>query len=200
MGAPLFTALAVLVVAFASTAEAHLNATGLGPVYDGIAHFLMSPEDLISTVALAMQAGLGGAQHGRRALLALPCAWLIGGLAGMRQSATDDSALISAIWLLFLGGLVAADFVLPLLTATILAAALGLCKGYLNGAGLGQLGVGAAAMLGLAPSVFVVVALVAALVVGTRVGWARIAVRVAGSWIAATGLLMLGWALHARRL
>jgi hypothetical protein len=26
--------------------------------------------------------------------------------------------------------------------------------------------------------------------------WARIAVRVAGSWIAASGLLMLGWAVH----
>jgi len=26
-----------------------------------------------------------------------------------------------------------------------------------------------------------------------RAGWTRIAVRVAGSWIAAAGLLMIGW-------
>ena len=31
-----------------------------------------------------------------------------------------------------------------------------------------------------------------------RAQWARIAVRVAGSWIAASGLLVLGWAVRAR--
>jgi hypothetical protein len=34
-------------------------------------------------------------------------------------------------------------------------------------------------------------------VVWLRADWSRIAVRVAGSWIAASGLLLLGWA--ARR-
>ena len=28
-------------------AEAHLNSTGMGPIYDGLMHFLMSPEDLL---------------------------------------------------------------------------------------------------------------------------------------------------------
>ena len=27
-------------------AEAHLNSTGMGPIYDGMTHFLLSPEDL----------------------------------------------------------------------------------------------------------------------------------------------------------
>jgi len=40
--------------------------------------------------------------------------------------------------------------------------------------------------------VFVLVALVAALVVSLRAQWARVTVRVAGSWITAIGLLMLG--------
>jgi urease accessory protein len=31
-----------------------------------------------------------------------------------------------------------------------------------------------------------------------RASWARIAVRVVGSWIAASGLLMLGWAGRGR--
>ena len=35
-----------------------------------------------------------------------------------------------------------------------------------------------------------------AFVVQLRAHWARIAVRVAGSWIAASGLLMLGWSFH----
>ena len=40
------------------------------------------------------------------------------------------------------------------------------------------------------------VALASACVVSLRAGWARIAVRVAGSWVAAIGLLMLGWSLR----
>jgi hypothetical protein len=50
--------------------------------------------------------------------------------------------------------------------------------------------------MGIATGVFVTVALVTAYVVSLRVAWARVAVRVAGSWIAAIGLLMLGWALQ----
>jgi hypothetical protein len=42
----------------------------------------------------------------------------------------------------------------------------------------------------------VLIALVAASVVSLHQPWARIAVRVAGSWMAAIGVLMLGWALH----
>ena len=37
----------------------------------------------------------------------------------------------------------------------------------------------------------------AALVVALRAPWTRIAVRVAGSWIAAIGLLLLGWSFRA---
>jgi len=39
-------------------------------------------------------------------------------------------------------------------------------------------------------------ALAAAAVVAIRAPWGRIAVRVAGSWIAAIGLLLLGWSLR----
>ena len=38
--------------AVSSPAEAHLVTTGLGPVYDGIAHVLLTPEDLVPVVAL----------------------------------------------------------------------------------------------------------------------------------------------------
>jgi hypothetical protein len=43
---------------------------------------------------------------------------------------------------------------------------------------------------------FIVVTLVSAFVVSLKQQWARIAVRVAGSWIVATGLLMIGWAMR----
>ena len=53
-------------------------------------------------------------------------------------------------------------------------------------------------LLGLVFAIFVLVALAAAFVVRLHAQWARIAVRVAGSWIAASGLLMLGWAVAHR--
>jgi len=45
--------------------------------------------------------------------------------------------------------------------------------------------------------VFTLTALVTSLVVPLRMVWARVAVRVAGSWIAAVGLLLLGWTLRS---
>jgi hypothetical protein len=47
-------------------------------------------------------------------------------------------------------------------------------------------------------AIFVIVTFVAALAVATTIAWVRIAWRVAGIWIAASGLLLLGWALKAR--
>ena len=42
-------------------------------------------------------------------------------------------------------------------------------------------------------TVFVVVTLVTACTLAWQSGWVRIAWRAAGGWIAATGLLLLGW-------
>jgi urease accessory protein len=189
---------AVFVAVCPAPAEAHLNATGIGPVYDGMAHFLMSPEDLVPVLALALLAGLRGPSYGRQALFVLPTAWLIGGLLGLPESATNGSAVVSALWFLLLGGLVAADVQFPLVMATLLAVLLGLDKGYLNGAGMGRPETAVIALTGLASAVFVMSALASALVLTLRAQWTRIAVRVAGSWVAAIGLLMLGWAFRAR--
>jgi len=178
------------------TAEAHLNSTGMGPIYDGLMHFLMSPEDLVPALALALLAGLRGAAYGRRASFTLPVAWLLGGLFGMTAAATTGSAVFSSLWFLLLGGLVIADAKVSLSPMTALAALLGFVHGYLNGTGMGQSGFAVAALLGLTAGVFVLIVLAAAFVIQLRAHWARIAVRVAGSWIAASGLLMLGWSFR----
>ena len=187
----------VFVLIFAATpAEAHLNSTGMGPIYDGLMHFSMSPEDLAPVLALSLLAGLRGASYGRRALFVLPSAWLLGGLIGLAATSASAHPVVSAFWFLLLGGLLAADAKLSLRVTTALAALLGLYHGYLNATGLGPSGTSAAVLLGLIFAVFVLVALAAALVVKLHASWARTAVRVAGSWIAASGLLMLGWAVR----
>jgi urease accessory protein len=57
-------------------ASAHLVNTGLGPIYDGIAHFAMSPEAILPVVALGVLAGLRGMAHARIAVLLVSVAWI----------------------------------------------------------------------------------------------------------------------------
>jgi urease accessory protein len=188
--------LLLVVSGIPARAEAHLNSTGMGPIYDGLMHFLMSPEDLVPALALALLAGLRGAAYGRRASFTLPVAWLVGSLFGLTAAATTGSAVLTSLWFLLLGGLVIADAKLPLSAMTALAALCGLVHGYLNGTGMGQSWFAVVTLLGLTSGVFVLIVLAAAFVVQLRAHWVRIAVRVAGSWIAASGLLMLGWSFR----
>lgn len=187
-------ALGLAATLMALPSHAHLITTGLGPVYDGITHFTLTPEDLIPALALALLAGLRGKDHGRRVIFFLPLAWLLGGVAGTFAGAVVPTSL-AWIPLLVLGGLVAADLPLPVAWTTALAIAFGLFLGYANGAAMAQAGPGLRGVLGIVCAVFVLTTLVAASVAAWHSGWLRIAWRVIGSWIAASGLLLLGWSL-----
>ena len=191
------SAVFILLILFPAPAEAHLNSTGLGPVYDGLLHFLLSPEDLLPVLALALLAGQRGAEHGRRALFALPTAWFAGGLMGLTTH-TSGSTALTCISFLLLGVLLASDAKLTLRATTTLAVIVGLFHGFLNGTGMGRPADGGLVLLGLIFGIFVLAAVAAAFVVRLRRPWERIAVRVAGSWIAASGLLMLGWVARGR--
>jgi urease accessory protein len=190
-------AIAVLSLLLPIRAEAHLPSIGLGPVYDGIFHLLLSPEDLIPAIALALLAGQKGAGSSRRVLCILPLAWLAGGLIGMFLG-TPRGPASTCFSFLLLGVLIAANAKLSLPLTTALAAMLGLFHGCLDGSGINRFNDGPYFLLGLALAVFVIVALFTSFVIPLRRQWALIVVRVAGSWIAASGLLMLGWTLRPR--
>ena len=179
-----------------AVAQAHLVTTGLGPVYDGVSHVLVSPDDLVPVIAMALLAGLNGAAAGRRTLFVLTGAWLAGGVAGFLLAGPAIPGAATTASFLVLGVLVAADRRLAPATVALVASALGLLHGWLNGAGIVASGREALALAGIGAAVFVVVALVAAFVSTLEAGWTRVAVRVAGSWVAAIGLLMLGWGLR----
>jgi hydrogenase/urease accessory protein HupE len=178
-----------------SVAHAHLVTTGLGPVYDGIGHLLLSPDDLVPAIALGLYAGLRGPEAGRRAMFLAPLAWLAGGLAGTFAGEGTGAFPVAALSFVVLGVLVAADLRTPPVAVAALAVALGLAYGFANGVVLRD-GAGVAGLVGIAGILFVVVTLAAALVVALRAPPARIAVRVAGSWVAAVGLLLFGWAMR----
>jgi hydrogenase/urease accessory protein HupE len=186
------------VLLWPSISQAHLVNTGLGPIYDGISHLTMSPDDLLTALALALLAGLSGARAGRNVLFLLPPVWLLGGLFGLRMAQEVSIPLFSVLSFLITGALVALDRKLPLLLISILTCGFGFLHGFLNGTAMaGRASGGFLALFGISLAVFVLVTLVSALVVSLRNYWARITVRVAGSWITAIGLLMLGWTYRA---
>jgi len=68
-----------------------------------------------------------------------------------------------------------------------------LLHGTFNGAALSQSSDRLVNLLGILTTVFVLVLLLSAAVVSLRPAWTRVAVRVAGSWVVAVGMLMFGW-------
>jgi hydrogenase/urease accessory protein HupE len=174
-------------------ARAHLVTSGLGPFYDGALHLLLSPGDLLGLLALALLAGLRGTAAARAAVVALPIAWLLGGLIGLNLPRTPDLAWLSVSSFTLLGVLVAVDARLPPAIIAALAGGYGVLHGLLNGATLARMGTGVASLSGIVLAALLLVLLASAAVVPLRAFWVRTVVRVAGSWVAAVGLLMLGW-------
>jgi len=180
-----------------AAAQAHLVSTGLGPFYDGLLHFVLTPEDLVPVLALALLVGLNGVPAGRVTLFVLPAAWLAGGLAGLAWPAVMEVTAVTIATFIVLGAMLALDLKLRLGWSIALSVGLGGLNGYLNGSAMAVAKLGLAGLAGIVSALFVVVALAAALAVAQRAPWTRIAVRVAGSWVAAAGLLLLGWSLRA---
>ena len=183
-------------LAAAPPAHAHLMNTGFGPFYDGLTHLFLTPEDLLPVVALALLAGLRGPRCGRIVLIVLPAAWLAASLTGLLVARQMNLPAAAAAVTIALGALVAADLPLPLGLVAGGAIVLGLFNGRLNGLELAKANDGAMVALGIVCSLCVVMSLLAGQVASVRAAGTRLAVRVAGSWIAAAGLFMLGWVVR----
>lgn len=183
----------LLVALSASEAHAHLVETGFGAFYDGIAHVALTPADLLVVVAIALLAGQRGTAAARYAMFALPLAWLVGGLIGASWPGAGAWPAWTTITFLVAGALVALNARLRDAGVATIAVAAGALHGLVNGATMGPAGASGLALAGAVTTVFCVTAIVAAETAQLAAGWTRIAVRVGGSWIAAAGLLMLGW-------
>jgi urease accessory protein len=193
----LFWLTLAITLTVAPSAQAHLMNTGFGPFYDGLTHLFVTPEDLLPVIALALLAGLRGPRFGRAVLFALPVAWLVGSAAGLLLAPHITLPVAEIFVTIALGALLAADCPLPVAFVASLAILLGLIRGILNGSELANNpSSGQMATAGVAVALFVAVSLLAGQAASVRTLWARVAVRVAGSWIVAIGLLMLGWAMR----
>ena len=179
---------------------AHLVNTGLGPFYDGILHLAMSPDDLMNALALALLAGISGAKAGRYVIFLLPSIWLVGGIIGLYADQEISWSVFSTLSFLVAGSMVAMEYRPPFLMLLIITGGFGFLHGFLNGTAMSQNNGGWLSLLGISLAVFILVALISAQVASIKSMWVRTVVRIAGSWMAAVGLLMLGWSFRGTGL
>jgi hydrogenase/urease accessory protein HupE len=176
-----------------AAADAHLVNTGFGTFYDGVVHLFITPSDMLVTIGLGLLAGLCGAAASRGAIIALPAAWLIGEMIGSIYPTAITLPWLTTLSFGMVGVLVALNANMPRTVLLVLTCGAGLLHGFVNGATMAAAGTDRLGMLGAVIAVWITITLIAAQVVSLRAQWSRIVVRVAGSWIAAVGLLMLGW-------
>ena len=104
---------------------------------------------------------------------------------------------VAAISFLLLSVLVVAVLNLSPKAFTAVVVVVGLVHGVLNGVALKE-GAGILGLIGIMATLFVIVAIVSAVIVSLKKPWTRIVVRVAGSWVAAMGMLMFGWLMRGQ--
>ncbi len=179
----------------ADAAYAHAASPQAGSFYAGLLHPLTAPEHVLSMVALGLLAGQHGLNKGQGLLLVFPAAMALGAGLALRHPALGWVSLLNIGSVALFGGLVAATWRVPAALLYALALLFGMTHGYANGAAITP---------NLSPAVFILGLVTAALLVlgysmaGTayllrlKPAWLPIAVRVAGSWITAVGILVLG--------
>lgn len=188
----------ILLALLPATAQAHLVETNYGPIYDGLCHPFVTPTDLLIVLALSLLAGHAGPSAGRATLFSLTVSWLAGSVIG--HTWLSDSFKLPVVAAaggnLLVGLLVTANVKCPRWMLAVLGAVFGLSFGLSSGAEFGSLREGPLVLAGSVTSVFVVTSWVTSLAIKSDHGARRIVVRVAGSWIAAASLLMIGWELR----
>ena len=182
-------------LAWAGPAYAHSLSNRVGDFYGGILHPLTALEHVLPFLALGLLAGQQGARAARWLLLVFPLGLLLGTAFAAVAPAGYWVTPVNHLSFVVLGLLLAAAWRIPLALLLALGALVGLSHGYENGRDIA----GAALLLfvpgvGLIGFLITAVASAATLALTARADWPRVAVRIAGSWIAAIGIMMIGLA------
>lgn len=170
-------------------AWAHAPMQGIGEFYGGILHPLVVPAHALALVMLGLLAGQRGMAAVRRTYLGFLPALLVGlALSGTRLGGSQEPLLLVASAVT--GLLVVLQLRLPTALFPVAGAAVALLLA-LDSAPEGMaLGPHAATLAGTALGAFACLLLVADLSERASKGWQRIALRVLGSWGAASATLV----------
>jgi urease accessory protein len=189
-------------VASAQAAEAHIVASRLGDFYAGALHPLTDLQDLILWAAMGVLAGSLGASKGRWLVLVFPLGLLAGLVLRLATGFVSAGLAADAGMILVLGLLLAAAARIPAVILCAIAFGLALMRGAANAGDLGPETDRLLFAAGLSCAGYAAITLTMALTLafrrteaGTSTAWRGIAVRAFGGWIAAIGLMMVGYAL-----
>lgn len=195
---------ALLLLAAPSAAQAHIIASRLGDFYTGALHPLTDLQDVVSWLAIGVLAGSLGAATGRWLVVVFPTGLLAGLVIGPSWDLAGGNAANAAV-LLALGLLLAAAARIPAVLLAVIAFALAVMRGAANAADLAPETNRVLYAAGLAGAGYAAITLIMALTLtfrradaGPATAWRGIAIRALGGWIAAIGLMMVGFALAAR--
>jgi urease accessory protein len=165
---------------------------GVGDFYAGMLHPMTAIECILPMVALSLLAGQQNRKTAIGILISFPLASAAGALLGLSIPVPHYVAIINTAAMAVLGILVAINPTLPFPLSIGLSAILGSAIGWANGGELTPETSAYRFIPGLALVGLLVVTYGIGLVRRLDVPWVRIAIRVAGSWIAAVGILVLG--------
>jgi len=175
---------------------AHLVPTGLGPWGDGMARLFLEPTELLLVIGLVLL-GVQARQPCRDRLpRLLPLAWSLGGLIGLTLPSELLLALPCTALVAVVGLLVVLEVRLRPVVLLPLAGALALLFALAAGSALTGHPGALAALLGETVAIAVVSTLLCQSLAPPHPRWRSIGLRVAGSWITAASLLMLGWLIR----
>jgi urease accessory protein len=199
MRMPLARIMIVLCLAGAPTgAEAHLVNTRLGDFYDGILHPLTGFDFALPWLALAILAAFQGKQRGRWLLLVFPLGLFSGVCLSLVLPHLGLVPILNVATFACVGLMLAMALVMPLPAFIALGAMVALLHGYENGQEMISAGDRFLFTAGVMAIGYIFVALVTGLATAFLDGagsWRRIALRAGGSWIAAVGIMVLGFQL-----
>jgi urease accessory protein len=195
----------VALLTAAEPADAHIVAARLGDFYAGALHPLTDLQDLVLWTALGLLAGSLGAAQGRWLVLALPLGLLVGLVLGLAFGAGTVPPVANAAMMVVLGLLLATGIRIHAAPLCAIALGLALMRGVVNADGVGPETNRLLFAAGLASAGYAAITLIMALTLafrrsdaGPSAAWRGIAIRACGSWIAAIGLMMGGFALASR--
>lgn len=179
-------------------AHAHMVSTGVAPFYDGLSHLFATPVDLLCVLGVALVGGLGGVDRARHTLFLAAAAWGIGvPLGALLLTESNETPILFPAALIVLGLLTALDRRWPATAILIGSVALNGALAIHAGAGLFDQPDPVQRLFGMLTGVLLVLTLGCAFVAARPQNWQRIALRAAGSWLAAIGLLALAWQFRA---
>jgi hydrogenase/urease accessory protein HupE len=196
------TFVATAALAAAQSADAHIVASRLGDFYAGALHPLTDLQDLVLWSALGLLAGSLGAAQGRWLVLVLPLGLLVGLILGLAFGVGAVGPMANAGMMVVLGLLLAARIRIRAVPLCAIALGLALMRGVVNASGVAPETNRLLFAAGLAGAGYAAITLIMALTLAFRgsdaepsAAWRGIAIRACGSWIAAIGLMMGGFAL-----